>query len=65
MFDSISDVIGESKMQKALKNFYAKNMYKIATPSDLIEAFESSTNKKLASFIMSWLDGSVVLEALA
>ncbi len=65
MFDSISDVIGESKMQKALKNFYAKNMYKIATPADLIEAFESSTNKKLASFIMSWLDGSVVLEALA
>jgi len=64
MFDSINDLIGDSKMQKSLSYFYAKNQFKVASPSDLIEAFESVTHKKLASFIVSWLDGSVVLEAL-
>ncbi len=65
MFDSINDLIGESKMQRSLRYFYAQNQYKIATPSDLIAAFETTTHKKLAGYIMSWLDGSVVLESLA
>lgn len=64
MFDSIGDIIGEAKMQKALKHFYEQNKFGIATPSDLIEAFETVTHKKLAGYILSWLDGSVVIEAL-
>lgn len=65
MFDSINDIIGENKMLKSLRYFYTKNQFAIVNPSDLIEAFESVTHKKLASYIMSWLDGSVVLESLA
>ena len=65
MFDSIADVIGEQKMQKALKKFYEDNMFKVVTPSELISAIESVSHKKIAGFVMSWLDGSVVLESLA
>ncbi len=65
MFDSINDIIGDAKMQKSLRYFYEQNMFGIVTPSDLIEAFESVAHKKLAGYIMSWLDGSVVLETLA
>lgn len=64
MYDSISEIIGQSKMEKVLKDFYKENSFKNATPSDLISSFESVTHKKLASYIMSWLDGSVVFEEL-
>ncbi len=65
MFDSIADIIGENKMQKVLKNFYNNNAFEIVKPADLIESFESVTHKKLANYIMSWLDGSVVFEELS
>ena len=55
---------GENKMIKVLQNFYAENAMKNATPADLIKSFEDVTHKKLASYIMSWLDGSVVFEEL-
>ena len=64
MFDSISEIIGENKMQSALRDFYENNMFSTVTPADLIESFESVTHKKLAGYIMSWLDGSVVFEEL-
>ena len=64
MFDSISEIIGENKMIKVLQNFYAENAMKNAAPADLIKSFEDVTHKKLASYIMSWLDGSVVFEEL-
>lgn len=65
MFDSIAEMIGEAKVQKVLRYFYENNQFDTVTPADLIEAFEHVTHKKLASYIMSWLDGSVVLEELA
>lgn len=65
MFDSINDMIGDAKMQKSLRYFYEQNQFGIAEPSNLIEAFETVAHKKLAGYIMSWLDGSVVLESLA
>ena len=64
MFDSISEMIGENKMVDSLQHFYENNMFKNAKPADLIESFESATHKKLAGYIMSWLDGSVVFEEL-
>lgn len=64
MFDSINNIIGESKMKKVLKYFYTNNMFGVVTSGELIEAFESVAHKKLAGYIMSWLDGSVVLEQL-
>ena len=65
LFDSINDIIGENKMIKSLRYFYSQNQFQIVNPSDLIEAFESVAHRKLAGYIMSWLDGSVVLESLA
>ena len=41
-----------------------ENAMKNAAPADLIKSFEDVTHKKLASYIMSWLDGSVVFEEL-
>lgn len=64
MFDSIAEIIGDNKMKKVLQNFYVENAMKNANPSDLIKSFESVTHKKLAGYIMSWLDGSVVFEEL-
>jgi len=64
MFDSIADIIGQNRMEKCLKEYYKVNAMHNAKPKDLVECFENASNKDLASFIMSWLDGSVVLEEL-
>ena len=64
MYDSIAELIGEDKMVKVLQNFYENNAFKVVEPADLIEAFETVTHRKLASYIMSWLDGSVVIDEL-
>ena len=64
MFDSIADIIGQNKMNKSLQYFYNENKFAIVEPGDLIAAFEKITHKKLASYIMSWLDGSVIIEEL-
>lgn len=65
MFDSVCEVIGQNKMEKCIKQYYKDNAFKNATPKDLIVSFERASGKNLASFINSWLDGSVVLEELA
>ena len=64
MFDSLSEIIGQEKMFKVLQNFYSENAFTNASPADLVKAFEDVTHKKLAGYIMSWLDGSVVFEEL-
>ncbi len=64
MFDSISEMIGQDKMIKVLQDFYSENAFQNSKPADLVESFENVTHKKLASYIMSWLDGSVVFEEL-
>ena len=65
MFDSLSEMVGQDKMFKVLKNFYSENAFTNASPADLVAAFEDVTHKKLAGYIMSWLDGSVVFEELS
>lgn len=64
MFDSIADLVGPSNIKKCLQRYYDDNAMTNATPSDLIKSFESASHKNLSSYIMSWLDGSVVLEEL-
>ena len=64
MFDSISEIVGERKMEDSLKNFYKQNSFKNVKPVDLISTFEKTTHQKLGGYIMSWLDGSVVFEEL-
>ena len=64
MFDSICDIVGKENVEKSLQTLYKDNMFDIVKPVDVIAAFEKVTHKKLASFINSWLDGSVVFEEL-
>lgn len=64
MFDSISDVIGQKKMQKCLSGLYKDYFAKEVTPDELISCFEKYSKRHLRSYITSWLDGSVVLEEL-
>ena len=64
MFDSVCDIIGKPNMEKSLQRLYSDNMFSNVKPVDVIAAFESTTHKKLASYIGSWLDGSVVFEEL-
>lgn len=62
MFDSISEIIGQNKMNKCLKGLFKDWCFKEITPNGLIESFEKHSHRKLKNFIVSWLDGSVVLE---
>ena len=64
MFDSICDAIGEKKMIKSLKGLFEDYCYSEVTPGEMIDCFEKHSHRKLKSFIVSWLDGSVVLEEL-
>ena len=65
MLDSIANMIGQNKMEKCLNEYYKSNAMRNAKPKDLVKCFESATYKDLASYIMSWLDGTVVLEELS
>ncbi len=64
LFDSICDIVGKTNMLKSLQTLYLDNMFEIVKPVDVILAFEKTTHKKLASYINSWLDGTVVFEEL-
>ena len=65
MFDAVSELIGDKKMEKCLQQYYDEFSMKFATPNGLIKSFEKSSGKDLQSYITSWLDGTVVLEQLA
>ena len=65
MFDSIADIIGQNKMEKFLKEYYKENAMQNVSPKDMVRCLESITTKEMANYIMSWLDGSVVLEELS
>lgn len=64
MFDSISEVIGQARMNKCLKALYKEFAMKEVTPNELIECFQKASGRNIKNFINSWLDGSVVLEEL-
>ena len=64
MFDAISEVVGQKKMNKCLKGLFEDWCYFEVTPEGMIESFEKHSHRKLRSFITSWLDGSVVLESI-
>ena len=61
MFDAIRDSVGDNKFYKGLKKYYKENMFKQATPANLINCLERGSGTKLESFINSWIDGSVIL----
>ena len=65
MFDSIENTIGKNKMLKCLKGMVKDYAFCEITPNQMIECFEKYSGRNLQSFIISWLDGTVILEQLS
>lgn len=61
MFATLEDMLGETKVNKCLKNYYQKNKFSEATPEDLVDAFVKTSGKNLYSFFDSWFNGEVVI----
>jgi len=61
MFDSLRDVIGESKLIKGLKKFYTKYKFSIATTDDFIVSMRKAAGKDIETFMDSWLQGKTVI----
>ncbi len=62
MFSTIYDLVGEKRFVNALKYYYENNLYKIATPSTVIQCFSRGTGKNLEDIFTSFLDGKVVIK---
>ena len=62
MFSTIYDLVGEKAFLKALKYYYAHNLYEIATPTDVISCFSHGSGKNLESIFTSFLEGKVVIK---
>ncbi len=65
MFDSVSEVIGQNRMNKCLKELYRQYAMQFVTPVELIDCFSKASGRDLKKFMTSWLDGTVILEQLA
>ncbi len=57
MFDTIRKSIGDKAFFNALKNYSAKFAFDCATPQEMINVFEQSTNRQLKSLFDSFLYG--------
>lgn len=62
LFDAIRETVGDRKFFKALEDYYQDFSFKNATPADMIASFNHSTGYDLEGFIMSWLEGDVVVQ---
>ena len=62
-FDSLRHLVGDTGFFAALSSYYTANMYKNASPEDLLYAFEQTTGKSLEKFFSNWLNGEVELYA--
>ena len=61
MFDDIRNIIGDRLFFKSLKNYYKNFAGQNATPDNLIDTFERTSNKKLRPIFMSYIDGSAII----
>lgn len=61
MFDDIREIIGKEKLIKALKNYYKKYKFKIATTDDLIAVFINSSRRDIGGVFDSWLSGKTAV----
>ena len=59
MFDSLKEILGKEKFITALQTYFKDNRFKIATPDNLINAFEKSTKTSLREIFESWINGKV------
>lgn len=61
MFYNIRNIVGDKAFFDSLKKYYERNKYKVATPLDLIGAFEDTSKKDLEGVFNAWLEGKVYL----
>ncbi len=59
IFDSLREIVGKDKILEGLQTYFENNKFKIATPDDLVNAFEETTKTDLKGFFSSWIDGKV------
>ena len=61
IFDSLREILGRDKFYKGLQVYFEDNKFKIATPDNLIAAFEKASHTSLKDFFSSWIDGKVTI----
>lgn len=59
IFDNLNELLGREKFLKCIQTYYNDNKYSIATPQNLINAFEDTTHTNLSEFFESWITGKV------
>lgn len=64
MFDSLHELLGKEKFIDALQTYFKDNKYKIATPEDLIKAFEKASGSDLKGIFDSWINGKIQIHAM-
>ena len=60
MFDCLRQTVGEEDFVNGIKKYYKDNRFKVATPNDLMGAFEK-TGADTNGFFRSFFDGKVIL----
>jgi len=64
MFYNLFELMGEKKFDKALKNYFAENMYKISEIDNLKNAFQKSSKINLKAFFNNWLSGNIEISQI-
>ncbi len=64
LFDSLKELVGQEKFNKALKNYVSKNKYSNVTPDHLIGEFEKVMGTDMTGWFNSWINGEVVIKSV-
>ncbi len=62
MFESLKELVGQEKFNKALKSYVEKYKYKNVNENHLIGEFEKVTGTDLTGWFNSWINGEVVVK---
>ncbi len=54
-FDALRQEIGDQAFFEALQSYYNTYQFDIASPVELLDAFEASAGRQLDDFFQSWL----------
>ncbi len=58
LFVMLRDQIGEKAFRQGIRDFWAKNQFRVASWQELQVAFESASGQDLKTFFAGWLDAS-------
>jgi aminopeptidase N len=61
MLDYLRTAIGDQAFSNALTQYYNQSKFDIASPADLITAFDNQTKLDATKWFDNWLSGEVVL----